>query len=68
MYKKVLTCIYDTVFCNDFGNIKTNHICCNMTNKLKDLLKIYCSHRQCCHGCSTTLLQRVAALVQRMAT
>lgn len=43
MYKKVLTCIYDTVFFNDFGNIKTNHICCNMTNELKGLLKIYCS-------------------------
>lgn len=44
MYKKVLTCIYDTVFFNDFGYIKTNHICCNMTNELKGLLKIYSAH------------------------
>lgn len=41
MYKKVLTCIYDTVFCNEFGNIITNHICCNMTNEVKNIKNLF---------------------------
>lgn len=40
MYKKVLTCIYDTVFCNEFGNIITN-ICCNMTNEVKIIKNLF---------------------------
>lgn len=43
MYKKVymrLPYIYDTAFCNDFGNIKTNHVSCNMTCELKKFIKI----------------------------
>lgn len=40
MYKKVWTCIYDTVFCYEFGNIITN-ICCNMTNKVKIIKNLF---------------------------
>lgn len=57
MYKKVymrLPYIYDTVFCNDFGNMKTNHVSCNMTNELKSLLKI------------STVLSRVSLSVTKM--
>lgn len=31
--------IYDTALWNDFGNMKTNHVYCNMTYELKSLLK-----------------------------
>lgn len=44
MYKKVymrLSYIYDTAFCNNFDNIKSNHIVCDMTDELKNILKKY---------------------------
>lgn len=42
MYKTVymiLPNIYDTAFCNDLGNMKNNHISCNMTYGFKKFIK-----------------------------
>ncbi len=68
--------IYDTAFCNDFGNIKTNHVSCNMTCELKSLLKsllfgevrLYLSvTKWSASECKTWLIQQVEAVVQDVA-
>ena len=71
MYKKKvymrLPYIYDTAFCIDFDNIKTNHVSCNMTCELKSLLKISTVLRVfICRSvckCKSHLPQQVEAVV-----